>query len=376
MTGPEALPPPSSSTTEGLSRLAVLDLMRTVALLRVIVFHVTGIDGLSLVASMPVMFFVAGALFARSMQNRRGLIVTRDRYRRILPSLFVFAAALMVLYASRGMLRGTWSSFPASGAIRELGIYDSARLFFPLFSGEPPTGPGTPDDAVFWTWNPLWYVHTHLVLALFGPMLVHTYRRWPKVLFGVVGAIWLFDAVGNAGTANTITFLVFFVAGFSFNDGRLLAVERSTMRWATLAFAVIGLAFVPFGPSLSINGWAPALLFVGAAWVAGSIAWRDQLEKIAVGRAFRPVIAFVNRRALTMYLWSMSGIYVSRTLMPVEGDFLRLSWIAVASLVLTVALTLLACVLFGWVEDLAARKPPEWWPGHPIRRVRPAAELA
>jgi hypothetical protein len=165
---------------------------------------------------------------------------------------------------------------------------------------------------------------------------------------------------------NTATFFAFFIAGFTFTDGRLLAVERSTMKWATLVTAVVGLVFVPFGPTLAINGYSPALMFVGAAWVAGSLAWRDQLEKVAVGPVARPVIAFVNRRALTMYLWSMAGIYISRRLMPVEGSLFQLSWIAIASLMLTMAVVLVACVLFGWIEDLAAKRSPEWWPGRSL----------
>jgi hypothetical protein len=361
-TGPGVEPtPPASSET--MSRLAVLDLMRTVALLRVIAFHVTGVDGLTLIASMPVMFFVAGALFARSIQNRRGIVVVRDRYRRILPSLFVFAAALIALYAWLGLLTGSLSSDVVGGEIQRLGIYDAARLFIPVLSGEPPVGPGTLDEAVYWTWNPLWYVHTHLLLALFGPLLIMAYRRWAKATLVGVSVMWLFDAVANEGTENTITFLVFFVAGFAFTDGRLLAVDRSTMRRATFVAAAIGLAFVPFGPGLSINAWSPALLFVGAAWVAGSIAWRDQLELVSRGAVMRPLISFVNRRALTIYLWSMAGIYISRRLMPVEGGLLQLSLIATASIALTTVVILVCCVLFGWVEDLAARRSPELWPG-------------
>lgn len=340
--------------------------MRTVALLRVIVYHVTGIDGLSLIASMPVMFFVAGALFARSMRTRRGLIVIRDRFRRILPSLFAYATALVALYAALGLLTTSFASVESGGVVEQLGLYDVSRLFMPLFSGEPPTGPGTVSDAVYWTWNPLWYIHTHLMLALFGPLLVMAYKRWQRGTLVAVGALWLFDAVSTGGTMNTATFFAFFIAGFTFTDGRLLAVERSTMKWATLVTAVVGLVFVPFGPTLAINGYSPALMFVGAAWVAGSLAWRDQLEKVAVGPVARPVIAFVNRRALTMYLWSMAGIYISRRLMPVEGSLFRLSWIAIASLMLTMAVVLVACVLFGWIEDLAAKRSPEWWPGRSL----------
>ena len=70
----------------------------------------------------------------------------------------------------------------------------------------------------------------------------------------------------------------------------------------------------------------------------------------------------VNRRALSIYLWSIAGVYISRLVFPVEGNFLRLAGIAIVSLLLTTVVTLVACVLFGWIEDLAARRSPEWWP--------------
>lgn len=351
------------AAAEGAGRLAVLDLMRTVALLRVVAFHVTGIDPLTLIASMPVMFFVAGALFARSMNSRQWYLVVRDRYRRILPSLCVFAAALMLLYWSQGLLTSSLASVhDADGSVVKLGVYDSARLFFPLLNGGAPVGPGTPDDAIYWTWNPLWYVHTHLFLALIGPVLVWLHRRWPKRLLAGVALLWAVDALANQGLTNTNTFLVFFVAGFWFTDGRLLAVPQRTMRQAAIVCGVAGLAFFPFSPTMGINQWAPSLLLIGAMWVAFTIGWKVVAEKVATGPVFKPLIAFVNRRALSIYLWSIAGVYISRLVFPVEGNFLRLAGIAIVSLLLTTVVTLVACVLFGWIEDLAARRSPEWWP--------------
>lgn len=351
-------------TTEGVARLSLLDLMRTVALLRVVAFHVTGIDPLTMIASMPVMFFVAGALFAQSMQRRRGLVVIRDRFRRILPSLMLYALVLVVLYGSLGLLTSDLTSIrDAAGNITELGLYDTARLFIPVISLEPPVGPGSPDEPVYWTWIALWYIHTHLLLALIGPVLMMLYKRWFRALWIVLGLVWVLDALAAQGLSNTNTFVLFFVAGYSFTDGRLLAVAPARLKQVTVVSAVLGLAFVPLGPELlGINQWAPSLLLIGVAWVAGCLAWRDPLERLAVGPVFRPLIAFVNRRALTIYLWSLLGVYLSRLLWPPEGGLLELVAIALASLALTAVFTLGACVAVGWVEDLAARRAPQLWP--------------
>ncbi len=352
---------PSAGITPARSQL--LDLMRTVALIRVVSLHVTGIDSLSFVASMPIMFFVAGALYARSLGSRRGLLVIRDRFRRILPSLALYATALVILYASLDLLSGTFASVPGpDGSIAQLGWYDTARLYLPFLSFEPPVGPGLPDQPVYWTWNALWYIHTHLFFALLGPLLFLLYRRWFRTACVVLGIIWALDAVANQGYANTYTFMLFFIAGFAFTDGRLLGPSRKAMRWTAVITGVMGVALAPLGTSYNINLWAPSLLLVGAAWVAGCIGWRDELEKLAVTSLVRPVIQFANRRSLTIYIWSLLGVYLSRTLMPVEGSLPRLSAIAIGSLIVTWVFTLLACAAFGWMEDLAAKRSPELWP--------------
>jgi hypothetical protein len=360
---------PGEPRPTGLARLALLDLMRTVALLRVVVFHVTGIDALSMVASMPVMFFVAGALYARSMQTRPAAVVVRDRYRRILPGLWAYATFLVILYASKGLLSPTWGDVAGpAGSIAQLGLYHTIQLFIPVISLGAPVGPGLPDQAVFYTWNALWYLHTHLMLSLLGVIYLRCYKRWFRATVGVLAAIWVIDALLAGGTANSWTFTAFFVAGFAFTDGRLLNIGRRHLRWSVPVLAVLGALSLPFGPGLFINQWAPALLFVGAMWVAVSLGWRELLEQVAVGRVFRPLISFVNRRALTIYLWSLLGVYLSRTWFPVEGGLLQLSGIAIASLILTAVVVLVCCILFGWIEDVSARRPAEWWPGTPIRR--------
>lgn len=354
---------PQEQVVEGVARTALLDLMRTVALLRVVMLHITGIDPLSLVASIPIIFFVAGALYAKSMERRRGLIVIKDRFRRILPSMFAYATMLMFLYASLGMLIGQWSSVTdAAGWITQLGIYDSARLFVPVLSLGAPVGPGDPEQNVYWTWVALWYVHTHLLLALIGPLLVKAYRRWFKGTLIVVGLIWLLDVLASAGTNNTYSFMLCFVAGFAFTDGRLLEVPRRTLKIAAGVMAAVGLVLLPFGSGLALNAWAPSLLAIGGAWIAVCLAYREFLEKVAVGPVFRPLIAFVNRRALTIYLWSLLGVYVSRELFPPEGSLLELAGVGIASIVVTCLVTLVACLAVGWIEDVAGKKRPELWP--------------
>src|SRR5512147_2850411 len=62
-----------------------LDLLRSIALVRVVVYHLFGWAWLSvLFPSMGVMFALAGSLMARSL-SRPALSVVKSRVRRLLP---------------------------------------------------------------------------------------------------------------------------------------------------------------------------------------------------------------------------------------------------------------------------------------------------
>jgi len=364
-------PSDAAASRRGAERLVFLDLLRTIALYRVVVLHVTGLDPLTWFAAMPVMFFVAGSLMAGSLDARRGRSVVVDRFRRILIPLGGYATFLLVLYASQSLLTSSlFSVTGADGWITRLGLIDVARLFVPVLSLGAPVGPGSPADPVFWTWDPLWYLHTHLVFVLLAPFLYAAFRRRRGVLFGCLAVLWLIDCVANRGTFNQFTFLLFFVAGFAFNDGTLAALPRKPLAGVGIACGLVGLAFVPFGPGLSINGWVPSLLLLGAAWLAAAIYFRAPLERFARTRWVRPVVEFTNRRALTVYLWSLVGVYVSRLLLPPAGlSTAGKASVAVGSLALTAVVTVLACLAMGWIEDLAARRSPELWPTWPAGPV-------
>ena len=345
----------------------LLDLLRAVALYRVVVLHVTGLDPLTWIAAMPVMFFVAGSLVAGSLDRRSGRTVVLDRFRRILLPLGGYATYLVVLYAAQGLLTNSFLSVTGPGGwITRLGLYDVARLFVPVLSLGAPVGPGSPADPVFWTWDPLWYLHAHLLFVLLAPLLSAGFRRRRSVLVGGLVLLWLVDCVVNRGTFNEWTFLLFFVGGFFFNDGTLDRLPRRPLAGVGLACGAVGLLLVPAGPSWSVNGWVPSLLLLGVAWLAVAFYFRAPLERLARTRWVRPLLEFTNRRALTVYLWSLLGVYLSRLLMPTD-DLSPLGKVgtALGSLALTAVVTVVACVAVGWLEDLAARRRPELWPTWP-----------
>src|SRR3954462_13787240 len=80
-----------------------LDLLGSLALVRVVLYHLFGWAWLTvLFPSMGVMFALAGSLMARSL-NRPTLSVIRGRIRRLLPPLWAFSAVVLPL-----MFVGGW----------------------------------------------------------------------------------------------------------------------------------------------------------------------------------------------------------------------------------------------------------------------------
>lgn len=73
-----------------------LDLLRAIATVRVVVYHLTGWTALTIVfPAMSVMFALAGSLMAASL-DRSGAWAVERRLRRLLPSLWVLALLIAV----------------------------------------------------------------------------------------------------------------------------------------------------------------------------------------------------------------------------------------------------------------------------------------
>src|SRR5690349_16821336 len=94
---PEPAPAPKKP-----GRDRYLDLLRSIALVRVVVYHLFGWAWLTvLFPSMGVMFALAGSLMARSLK-RPALGVIRSRVRRLLPPMWAFAAVVLTMMFVNG----------------------------------------------------------------------------------------------------------------------------------------------------------------------------------------------------------------------------------------------------------------------------------
>ncbi|WP_410644318.1 hypothetical protein [Amycolatopsis sp. lyj-346] len=95
--------------------------------------------------------------------------------------------------------------------------------------------------------------------------------------------------------------------------------------------------------------------------VSPELAWLDRTP--VLGR----LVTLLNARAVTIYLWHNVAIDLSY---PVDA------WLGWSSqpvqLATSAVLTAVAVLAFGWVEDLAARRPPQLLPGARRKPVLPA----
>ena len=170
---------------------------------------------------------------------------------------------------------------------------------------------------------------------------------------------------------------VFLLAGFLHRDGGL---QRMTRRGWIVVAVVAGVAAavwrltqpVPLGV---VNNSHPLHLLVGTAWLAAALAAERPLARLGASRLARGPIRAIGGRSLTIYLWHTAAIIVAVNLLEAPGiDGSPLRPVALAGL--TGLGIMVAVGLFGWIEDLAARRRENGFPRFTASLARPALTLA
>ncbi|SDZ25975.1 Peptidoglycan/LPS O-acetylase OafA/YrhL, contains acyltransferase and SGNH-hydrolase domains [Micromonospora pattaloongensis] len=318
-----------------------LDLLRFLAIIRVVVYHATGWASLSLVfPAMSVMFALAGSLMAASL-DRSGPAAVLRRLRRLLPSLWLLAAIFVPAMLLTG-LTVNW------------------RLLYWLL---PLT------DAPTNSWgalalSPIWYLRDYLWFVLLSPLALPLFRRFPVPTLVAPYLLLLVVEFGGLGVHPVVRDIgLYFGAwllGFAHHDGMLRRMSRRALVGiaAALGAAGAGWIFTHPGPrGYDINDiplgnalWSIGFVLILLGLAPGRAAWIDR------SAAFARAVTVLNQRALTIYLWHMPillGIFALTAPFGVN----RTTWPGLAlQLTLLALLVALAVVLFGWVEDLAARR--------------------
>ncbi|MBV1855038.1 acyltransferase family protein [Catellatospora tritici] len=342
---PETLEPVVVTT----GRLFYLDLLRALAMVRVVAFHATGFAWLGFaLPSMGVMFALAGSLMARSMikVKDRPEIAIWSRWRRVMPAVWAAGLVLVPLMWVMG-----WDGRDA----RPFNETAVLAWIFPL--SDPPGN----DWAVPIT-GVLWYIRTYLSLTLLAPLLWYCYRRRPLLTTLAPAALllvsphigfssWLADVTQTLGI-----YAPCWVLGYWHATGRLQRARRGLV----LAFAglLIGAALAwlqAFPPERGLLQASPVgQLLWCAAFIVPMLHWDPKLTWLSARTRFRRLIEWISGRSLTMFLWHQLAVMTAILLLEKSRVWsLNNEALAIAlKLALSCLLIGAVCWLVGWVEDL------------------------
>jgi peptidoglycan/LPS O-acetylase OafA/YrhL len=378
-----------------------LDLLRSLALVRVVTFHIFGWPWLTILfPSMGVMFALAGSLMARSLDSRPAGKVIRSRLRRLLPPMWLFSVILLALLFYSG-----WNPAKDPNVGGGWNLLTLLEYIVPV--GAPPYPDTIGPAGSLWgnTWGAdgaevLWYLRAYLWFVVTSPLLLWAFRRapWatllaPLALTAVFGT-GLVTVPGEAGNALT-DFVVYagcWILGMAHHEGTLKQVPR----YVVVSLSAFLMAFALWWASGHADGGMGSWDFdqirlSSATWSLGfcaillqySPSWQQFPGRL---RRFDKLITLSNNRAVTIYLWH--NLFITATFpmvdqaynlpfMQSEGasDFLTTVYMWVAWLLIW-PLVAMAILAFGWAEDVAAKRRPRLWPDGAKRgkgRAAPAA---
>jgi peptidoglycan/LPS O-acetylase OafA/YrhL len=350
-----------------------IDSLRAAAILRVVVYHVFGWAWLSFaLPAMGVMFALGGSLMAASLSSKGARTAILSRVRRLVPALWLLGAVAVPIMLWQG-----WSSNDPDHPLEWPKL-----LFWIVPIGDPPgSGWGEP------LWEVLWYIRAYLWFVLASPLLYRLYRRapWPTIavpLVALATLVWTGFRLPDAGDAimwDFVTYCACWIAGFAHQDGRLRRLPLAVHVALVTVLATAGGYYLfthPAYDGFDLNEVPIARTMWSLAFVMlvlrfdPAMAWLDRIRPLS------GAVTLINARAVTVYLWhypliSVAIVLLTPLALPWEGLANQVSLIT-----LTVLLTLVSVVLFGWVEDLAGRKRPSLWPtGAKPRPVAPPEEI-
>ncbi|MDT7578484.1 MAG: peptidoglycan-N-acetylglucosamine deacetylase [Pseudonocardiales bacterium] len=335
-----------------------LDTLRAAALIRVIIYHATTASWLSLVfPSMGVMFALGGSLMVASLRHTPAIDVIGHRLRRLLPPLWLMGAVLVPLMLWQG-----WANDTGDTA---LSWPDLVFWVFPVL--DPPGSAAAIDATVV-----LWYIRAYMWFVLLTPLMLAAYRRWPvramlaPLVVVVVDQVlgWGLESADNFGPVliDFCTFATCWMLGFAHREGKLRAIKPIVLVALTAAAFAVGGGWTYLHPSPDTGydlGEIPlgqALISAGAVLILlrfnPTLGWFDRIPGLS------RLLAVINARAITIYLTHNIAITVAD---PIDTA-IRVN--STSGYVGTVAaLVVLAVLAFGWVEDVAARRPVRLIPG-------------
>jgi peptidoglycan/LPS O-acetylase OafA/YrhL len=323
---PAPAQPAEEQTRPAPVRDRYFDLLRAIALFRVVLYHLTGWAWLPVVfPSLGVMFALAGHLMARSLGKRPPLKAVRARLRRLLPPLWLLGAVGVT-----GMVVQGWG--PDSEG--HPGWWWLHLMYWILPLSEPPGAADLPGiqgvlggDWAFELAVPLWYIRAYLWFVLLSPLLLKALRAlpWATILAPVglcafleFGPVTVISPRLDSAVLDFATFGACWILGMAHQEGVLRRIPRYAVPSVAPAVALLGLWYalthgfraghdlddIPFGQALWSLATVLLLLHLSPSWSE----WPRRL------RRWGGLISLLNSRAVTIYLWHTVCIVAAATM--------------------------------------------------------------
>lgn len=328
--------PPAPSVRDPL-----WDVVRAIAIVRVLAWHTWGWAPLSWIGAMPLMFFIAGLFLQRSLERHGFAPTLRERARRLLVPFWLYGTTAVVVMAALGWRPGWSDLLPWA-----LPVVD------PVGSLEAPG-----------LWVPLWYLRAYLWFLVLAGLLSLAVRRWSWAVPAALAVVLVAQQLVGPGLSLIWTDLLAYAP---FVTAGMVVAGRGLPRRGTAActalFAVGALALgIGRGrfPSV-VNADRVATMVAGVVAVAATCAVAPQLRAAARGVA-GAVVAWIGRRALSIYLWQGVGLFAVDRVLTQRGIGGVVGVVASGAVVASTTFAVVAGV--GWVEDAAARRGerrPRW----------------
>ncbi|MHA5050188.1 acyltransferase family protein [Streptomyces sp. SD15] len=355
--GPESKPKPKPKAG---GRDRYFDALRAVALVRVVTYHTFGWAWAGMVfPSMGVMFALAGTLMAKSLE-RPAFKVVKSRMRRLLPPFWFWGFFVVVAMLIHDWMPG-WQI-----------------VFWIVPVGDPPG-----NQWGVQAWEILWYLRTYLWFVLLSPLLLWVFRKAPiPVLLLSLAPIVVFqygwqppyDRFGS-GLTDLATYLFCWLVGFAHREGVLQRLKPALVVLASLGLLAYGgwyafahqaefgtydLDEIPLAQTFWSAGFVTLLMYFKAYYNV-DFAWLARFKRLD------RIVTIFNGRAVTIYLWHEIALILA---VPLIDQFWKVpafeKWLPLESqwfmFGIGWVLIWIAIPLFGWVEDVAAKKKPKLLP--------------
>lgn len=330
-----------------------LDGLRAVSVVRVILLHLLqrvehpfSANFSYFMPGMPLMFFVSGALAAKSLARddvAARLRFWRERARRLFLPFWTFGAVVLCVCGAGAIL---WPDEAHAFPWESLW-----RWVVPL------AGPQASAAYQKLNWH-MWFISTLILMLATAPWTLALHRRLPgagAVLFVACGAVIEVARIGVPDVVrNTLLFGAAFQLGYAYSDGRLQRMPRPLLLASAGALAIFAILFhAARAPGSMLHAVPLALVALGLGFTALWMALRVPMTRVFESARCSGFIRAINARAYTIFLWG-----------PVANDLawrlVRPASAAAYLLDFVVALGFLALFvrILGPVEDWAARRGP------------------